>query len=99
MKKYHLLVLVLLLAVVIAGAIFSDGLKSSRADNFSGINNAVPEISKIDGDENYVENEKIELARSGCCSWHGGVCGCDETTDRIICCDGTLSPTCTCSGY
>lgn len=28
------------------------------------------------------------LARSGCCSWHGGVCGCG-------CCDGTpLSSTC-----
>lgn len=32
--------------------------------------------------------------RSGCCSWHGGVCGCDETSGRQICCDGTLSPSC-----
>lgn len=30
----------------------------------------------------------ISYARSGCCSWHGGVCGCQ-------CCDGTpLSDTC-----
>jgi len=30
----------------------------------------------------------IADARSGCCSWHGGVCGCG-------CCDGTpLSATC-----
>ena len=34
--------------------------------------------------------------RSGCCSWHDGVCGCDERTGRVICCDGTLSPSCTC---
>lgn len=39
------------------------------------------------------------IARSGCCSWHGGVCGCDEASDRIICCDQTYSPTCKCSTY
>lgn len=36
------------------------------------------------------------LARQGCCSWHGGVCGCDSSVGRQICCDGTYSPTCTC---
>lgn len=30
----------------------------------------------------------------GCCSYHGGVCGCIGTREK--CCDGTLSPTCTC---
>jgi len=34
--------------------------------------------------------------KQGCCSWHGGVCGCDYSTCRVICCDGTLSPSCTC---
>jgi hypothetical protein len=35
------------------------------------------------------------LTRRGCCSHHGGVCGC--TPDgRQQCCDGILSPTCTC---
>jgi hypothetical protein len=33
-------------------------------------------------------------ARRGCCSWHGGVCGCSGS--RILCCDGKLSPTCGC---
>ena len=32
--------------------------------------------------------------RSGCCSWHGGVCGCSN--GRAKCCDGTLSPSCDC---
>ena len=45
------------------------------------------------------ESQKIEITRSGCCSWHGGVCGCDEFTGRIICCDGTLSPSCRCYDY
>ncbi len=35
-------------------------------------------------------------AKSGCCSWHGGVAGCSG--GRQVCNDGTLSPSCTCSG-
>jgi len=30
----------------------------------------------------------------GCCSWHGGVCGCSG--GRAVCCDNTLSPSCGC---
>ena len=36
-------------------------------------------------------------AQRGCCSWHGGVAGCDSS-GRTICADGSLSPSCTCSG-
>lgn len=35
------------------------------------------------------------FAGRGCCSHHGGECGCSES-GRSICCDGMLSPTCTC---
>ena len=35
-----------------------------------------------------------QLAQRGCCSWHGGVCGCKG--GRAVCCDGKLSPTCGC---
>lgn len=35
------------------------------------------------------------VAKRGCCSHHDGVCGCSEK-GRVICCDGTLSPSCTC---
>lgn len=38
--------------------------------------------------------DRILIAKSGCCSWHQGVCGCSG--DRQRCCDGTLSPTCMC---
>lgn len=34
------------------------------------------------------------LAGRGCCSWHGGQCGCNN--GRTVCCDGSLSPSCTC---
>jgi hypothetical protein len=30
----------------------------------------------------------------GCCSYHGGECGCSDGRD--VCCDGTYSPTCSC---
>ena len=35
-----------------------------------------------------------EFARRGCCSHHGGVCGCSG--GRAVCCDGALSPSCGC---
>jgi hypothetical protein len=37
---------------------------------------------------------KEELAQQGCCSHHGGVCGCSG--GRAACCDGALSPSCGC---
>lgn len=35
------------------------------------------------------------LAGQGCCSWHSGQCGC-SSSGRVICCDGTTSPSCRC---
>lgn len=31
----------------------------------------------------------------GCCSWHGGVAGCDSR-GRVTCNDGSTSPSCRC---
>ena len=36
------------------------------------------------------------IERSGCCSHHGGVCGCDGNTGHQQCCDGDDSPSCLC---
>jgi hypothetical protein len=38
--------------------------------------------------------DKHLLAKRGCCSWHGGVCDCKNA--RVVCCDGSYSPSCTC---
>ena len=38
----------------------------------------------------------ITYAQRGCCSHHGGVCGCNSN-GRQVCCDGSLSPSCTCT--
>lgn len=37
-------------------------------------------------------------AKAGCCSSHGGVAGCDSSTGRQSCKDGTVSPSCACNG-
>lgn len=36
----------------------------------------------------------ILTSQQGCCSRHNGICGCRY--GRVLCCDGTLSPTCRC---
>ena len=36
------------------------------------------------------------FGQRGCCSWHGGIAGCDRNVGRIVCNDGTYSPTCGC---
>lgn len=36
-------------------------------------------------------------ATQGCCSWHGGVDYCDEEEGRLVCNDGTYSPSCGCN--
>lgn len=57
----------------------------------------VPELAKSTTHlkpEIVTQNLEQKIARSGCCSWHGGVCDC--IGGRVVCCDGTFSPTCTC---
>ena len=42
---------------------------------------------------NVIEVETLADMR-GCCSFHNGVCSCDG--NRVICCDNSISPTCSC---
>ena len=52
----------------------------------------------VDNDGDACEGQTFasaeEALQSGCCSWHGGVCGCQN--GRKVCCDRTLSPSCRC---
>jgi len=41
-------------------------------------------------------NLQSRRGNQGCCSWHGGVAGCDESVGRLVCKDGTYSPSCGC---
>jgi hypothetical protein len=42
----------------------------------------------------YSKPRPSRVEHRGCCSHHGGECGCKEGHD--LCCDGSLSPTCGC---
>lgn len=76
----------LLLAFAAVGAQADEGLEASAV---AGADQAACAELKAEG------ASEEQLAKSGCCSWHDGVCGCSGT--RVKCCDGTLSPSCTCS--
>lgn len=52
-------------------------------------------MSMVTDHQRYV-SEYIIVAQRGCCSWHGGVCGCKN--GRVVCCDNTYSPSCRCGG-
>ena len=40
------------------------------------------------------DSNQEQLAQQGCCSHHGGECGCSGGRD--VCCDGSYSPSCGC---
>lgn len=44
----------------------------------------------------FASNPNVDVEQRGCCSHHGGVAGC--TNGRVVCNDGSYSPTCTCKG-
>lgn len=56
--------------------------------------NSVRTINPLSVTKCCIGSKFVNLCKSGCCSWHGGVCGCEN--DRSVCCDGSLSPTCGC---
>jgi hypothetical protein len=108
MKKHFIFIVAsILILLSLNSGLASDLLqeKNTSASNVISTDLPLQNITPVLGDTNQcldktkLESKSTELARRGCCSHHGGVCGCDQTTDRIKCCDGTLSPSCTCSGY
>lgn len=56
--------------------------------------NSVRTINSLCLIKNHTVSKFLLISKSGCCSWHDGVCGCQNY--RVICCDGSFSPTCGC---
>jgi hypothetical protein len=48
----------------------------------------------VSTNEDRIPEKEVVVEKRGCCSHHGGVCGCQG--GRAKCCDGTLSPSCGC---
>lgn len=64
------------------------------ADRLDALPRTSPAVS---GDSGCPQADVLDelLARRGCCSWHGGMSGqCQD--GRVVCNDGTLSPSCRC---
>lgn len=92
MKKISLILLTLFLMANISFAqnLADKSVKSDKqleANQTLLVSNNVKEI-----DNKIFLSKEIKLEKRGCCSWHGGVAGCDESTGRIKCRDGSLSP-------
>lgn len=90
--------LVLVLFFICCGSIAMAGQKNPPSQS-SNITMDVIAATQIQNTKLAAIGTKDVDERRGCCSHHGGVCGCQESSDRIICCDGTLSPSCRCSTY
>jgi len=75
----------MVLAIRVNGVSYAEDLKVYELADF-------PQDLKL---EIFIPNCEAKIARSGCCSWHGGVCDC--ILGRVVCCDGTLSPSCLCN--
>jgi hypothetical protein len=75
---------VLILLLALSGPALAAGPFPAPAPGPGGMRSPPPSLPEVGG----------PLAQRGCCSWHKGVCGCRN--GRVVCCDGTLSPTCTC---
>ena len=86
MKQTFLLVILLISSLIQATE------TSLQKENATNINNIKVNVSEVCHQKNI---EAIEIQRRGCCSWHGGVAGC--SSGRIVCSDGTYSPSCTCN--
>ena len=90
MKRFRVCVLASVLVFLLAGNVFAE----------STVNPCPCEAvqSSVQTPKSNCEANDVIAALSegqqGCCSWHGGVCGCNS--GRVVCCDGSYSPTCRC---
>lgn len=93
MDKTRIKVRAILLAVSASLLILSCGVGYAATNS----DNEELRMSIEQPDNSTFKNQSNDLAapeQRGCCSWHGGVCGCED--GRAKCCDGTLSPSCGC---
>lgn len=86
MKTFLSAVLTALFFITTSNVLAEENYSSKQEATEISINCEVSELAGLSNEE---------IAKRGCCSWHDGVCGCSNGRQR--CCDGTLSPSCTCN--
>jgi len=90
MKRLFLLVLILFFLNAGASIMGADAVAYADDLKVADLAIVVPDLK-----QEIAPDCKEEIARRGCCSWHGGVCDC--IGGRVVCCDGTFSPSCLCN--
>lgn len=74
----------LLVSLFVGSSIFGGSTESTKATS-----------SNLSMPNPWNENEiPVGDFGRGCCSSHGGQCGC--SMGRVVCCDGSMSPSCRC---
>ena len=84
-----------LLAIFVVTILFLSSTSFLNAEEVDLTDQTIPAQSQLCEDLHNSDVTDEKLARRGCCSHHKGVCGCSG--GRQQCCDGTLSPSCTCN--
>jgi len=88
---------IILFSALVVFFCFSQAIAQQDYSGPSCTKDSVSQSSSVfnapDGENS--NHSQLLLAKRGCCSWHGGVCGCQG--GRVVCCDRTFSPTCTCN--
>lgn len=84
----RLIRLLLLATLLFSGAVLANATPAASATTPTALQ-ACPQSSERGFDT-------AQISQSDCCKGHKGVCGC--RAGKIVCCDNTTSPNCTCHG-
>lgn len=86
---------------VLSASVLSLALVMPAAANGPGPAPTGPQVSPISGSAalqpcpSHGKGINLaEVSQADCCKGHQGVCGC--RAGKIVCCDNTISPNCTC---
>jgi hypothetical protein len=91
MKRYLTLCFVVLLALVQTGPLQADN--SNIAAQATTSQQEMPALQACPMPTGQ-RIDTAQVSQTDCCKGHKGVCGC--RAGKIVCCDNTVSPTCTC---
>lgn len=92
MKHLLELLIATIAALVLALPAWAENVDASAPTTASGVFKEVASAPACPSAGKYINLSQI--SQTDCCKGHKGVCGC--RAGKIVCCDNTVSPDCTC---
>ena len=84
--------LLLLATLIHSGALLADSDAAvASAQSLAPAAMSLPQACPVPISERIAT---AQVSQADCCKGHKGICGC--RAGKIVCCDNTISPTCTC---